>query len=449
MFCTACGTKNMADSHFCKQCGHKLDPTTAVKISEEAYERSLPADEQITALLERAYQLRTDGKLQLAIALCEESLRLRPDSTSAHCLLAQLYECNGEREAAIAELQRVIELNPASIADRMKLDELRGEVGPAPGRPTPATVTIASRPERAAFRSPVVGLAILLCLFLSGAWAIVSVSNARARSGGPQSGSPSGGAAAALDARSRRPDQAVGSQTAGGPLSAQQPSDEQAAVQRPSSQQPAQTREGDERPLLQPTQPENGTGRSNPLAADAPAVVSAPDPGAVRGSAAPARPQPDRATARSQAQHHVMTNNEPDADPVIKINVHDASKPAGAARTPTIQIRPAAGEGQPASSNHESQSMIAVGSGELKSGRYSSAIQAYVKALPSAGDDAGYVYQQIASCYQYQGDNASAIANYQKALGEFQRLQDGGRLKDRDRDGIKVCKTGISICQSH
>ena len=142
MFCTSCGTKNAADSNFCRQCGSKVEKSSTSKISPDDFERSLPEDERTMALLERAYSLRKSGDLDGAIILCEQSLRLHTESTSTHSLLGQLYEEKGNRAAAIGEYERVLALNPGSIADRVKLDELRAReegsasVGPAP-RPRP------------------------------------------------------------------------------------------------------------------------------------------------------------------------------------------------------------------------------------------------------------------------------------------------------------------------
>ena len=87
MFCTSCGTKNAADSNFCRQCGSKVEKPSASKINPDDFERALPEDEQTMALLERAYSLRKSGDLDGAIILCEQSLRLHTESTSTHSLL--------------------------------------------------------------------------------------------------------------------------------------------------------------------------------------------------------------------------------------------------------------------------------------------------------------------------------------------------------------------------
>jgi tetratricopeptide (TPR) repeat protein len=430
MFCTACGTKNMADSSFCKQCGHKLDRATPVKISEEDYDRSLPGDEQLTALLERAYQLRTEGKLELAIAICEELLRLHPDSTSAHALLAQLYERNGDRNRAVSELERVIALNPASIADRMKLDELRGEVGALPGRVAPA-VTLIDRPARSGFRSPAVGLVILACLVVSGAYAVIAFSNGRAEHAARASSEPPQATASQLTEPAPQHNAQTG-QTA----------------QQPQMQQPAQEEHVDSggRTPQPPVQPEPAP--RQPLLAAAPPATVFTDAAAGRRETPPARLQPDTTRTRAEAAHKAQAVNDQDAaaEPIHIIVKDSRVTPAGHA--PVIRISPSSAPPPDTSgAGHDSQSFMAVGSNELKTGNYSSAIQAYVKALPTAGDDSGYVYQQIADCYRYQGDGASAVSNYQKALSEFQRLKEGGKLKDRDRDGVKVCQTGITLCK--
>lgn len=136
MFCSSCGTRNGTDSNFCKQCGIRLDKSVPVKIDPDDFERALPDEEHVSALLERAYQRRKEGDIEGAISLCVEALHLPIESTSAHSLLGQLYEEQGNREAAIHEYERVLTLNPASIADRVKLDQLRSGDSPHTGRTT-------------------------------------------------------------------------------------------------------------------------------------------------------------------------------------------------------------------------------------------------------------------------------------------------------------------------
>ena len=145
MFCSECGEKNAADSKFCQKCGtalHKPESSEPRgRVSEEDYIRAMPDEERVTALLERAYRSKASGDPKAAIAFCNEAILVQPLSASAYSLLGQLYSAEGEHEAAITAYEKALQLNPGDIADRMKLDELRG----------------GSLPVRAAALPPMVG----------------------------------------------------------------------------------------------------------------------------------------------------------------------------------------------------------------------------------------------------------------------------------------------------
>ena len=105
MFCSSCGSKNAAESNFCRKCGLKLEALPSAKISEEEFDRAMPEDEQVAALLELAYRRRKESDVAGAIGLCKEVLALRPDSTTAHGLLGQLYEQTGDRDKAVEQYE--------------------------------------------------------------------------------------------------------------------------------------------------------------------------------------------------------------------------------------------------------------------------------------------------------------------------------------------------------
>ena len=68
-----------------------------------------------------AFERNEAGDVDGAILDCREALEFAPDSTSAHSLMGMLYEKKGERDKAITEFEKVLELNPGSIAVREKL----------------------------------------------------------------------------------------------------------------------------------------------------------------------------------------------------------------------------------------------------------------------------------------------------------------------------------------
>src|SRR5262249_31640019 len=117
MFCTRCGTRNTIDANYCKQCGRKMEKPSPPPISDDEYALPGKPEEKVSELLVLAFHRSEAHDLEGAIKVCSEALEVLPDSTSAHSLMGMLYEKQGERSKAIAEFEKVLELNPGSIAD--------------------------------------------------------------------------------------------------------------------------------------------------------------------------------------------------------------------------------------------------------------------------------------------------------------------------------------------
>lgn len=444
MFCTACGTRNMADSNYCKQCGHPLEKMTAPRISEEEYDRALPEEEQVSALLERAYRQRTQGDVAAAISLCEEALRLRPQSTSAHALLAQLYEQNGQIEPAIRELETVLQLNPGSIADRVKLDELRGGGLADPPRVVSPHVVLAERGAGANSLAPLMlGIAALIVLTLGGAFALMN----RVR-----------------DDEQRQPPTAMTLPPSGTPSTA------------PPAPQTDSTA----------TAAQNGTAAPQPPAASPyfyglyPPLYSYPMPAAPpaasthegryaaraasgSGKIAAGRPHLRTAPIAEDDNGHILLNSSGEgglgdgSQVVIQVSSSDgkgteptASAAAGGnkgSKAPPKPSQPPVLKMMPASANVASDpGLRAIAQDRKLRGDYTGAINALRQALPTAGADRGQLYQEMAYCYQQKGDKASAVTNYQNAINEYQKLIDAGQQVERAHNGIRICQNGIKIC---
>lgn len=128
MKCQKCGAENTDGSKLCSACGAEIEPEDKTAAAEILYETM------------RLYEQRD---LDAALAKCKEALSLNPDSPSARSLLGLIYERLAEREetrgdmeqakdyysAAIRQIERVLEQNPESTADREKLQELRAKLG--------------------------------------------------------------------------------------------------------------------------------------------------------------------------------------------------------------------------------------------------------------------------------------------------------------------------------
>lgn len=96
----------------------------------------------VSDLLYETLKLLERGKLETAFVKCRQALRANPNSTSGHSLLGLVYEKKADQEAergnvpdaedylhaAIRQVERVLESNPHSVADREKLEELNARL---------------------------------------------------------------------------------------------------------------------------------------------------------------------------------------------------------------------------------------------------------------------------------------------------------------------------------
>jgi tetratricopeptide (TPR) repeat protein len=434
MFCTSCGTKNQEESNYCKQCGHSLEKSTLPRISQADFDRALPDEEQVSALLERAYRFRKDGDLPAAVSLCEEALRLRPESTSAHSLLGQLYEQQGDREQAIREYECVLLLNPGSIADRVKLDELRGDGVPA-GRarvtmPHIMLVDHRSNPihvHPALVAALVAGAAMLVvgCVLFAKlhpdntpertAAALNPPTQTPTNPGTISGGNPAGRTAVASTAGSsvlpaQNPNVAGANTPPGNYPSYPYPAKDTYVGRRPSG------RSGTAPPVN--VQPLSGQDNQDDSGDDSSERVRlAADGGKVY-----------HLKITSDGEKKADSNAEP-VGSRIRIHTDGNSSDNGGS-----------------TADSESSAMIHVGEDKMMKEDYAGAITAFRKALPSAGDETGYIYQQLGMCFQRRNDKNNAIANFTKAIDAYKKLLSAGRKTDIARDSIRVCEHGIKAC---
>jgi tetratricopeptide (TPR) repeat protein len=466
MFCTLCGTKNAADSNFCRQCGGKLEKLPASKISPDDFERALPEDEQTMALLERAYSLRKSGDLDGAMALCEQSLRLRSDSTSTHSLLGQLYEEKGNRAAAIGEYERVLALNPGSIADRVKLDELRahenGSGGESAGRPHARVLMSDSH------RSPV---------FDTSRFTSVGVTVGLLVLGG-------------LVAMQFRPHT-----TSTPPLSASTPGNASTAAAVPNAQTPGTgVATGDSAKTFGdiPGKPQIGaTSVAGPVASNAIPIqnqvnppiiyqyqtppqkiyIPGPAPNSLRNangasaSGKRARAAGNNGGGNDDSNKRFILPGDPDVDDgsgkiTVKVGENDvpgkqtdknASDKGDDANLPgkfgSVEVDKSHSTGTravPSAPTGDARSLMVVGEDRKRGKDYRGAIDAFTRALANAGDQAGYVYQRLALCYQNLNDVSSAKTNYERAIDAYRKLE--SHDPETARNGIRVCQAGIKTC---
>ncbi len=152
MRCPKCGVENPGQARFCRSCGERLASPGEAPFAP----RILTPEERSRRLLEDAFRLAEEGRLQGAIQACQQAISLNPTSTSAHSLLGTLFERVGDRDGAIREYEQVLTLSPGSTVERRRLNELMG-VAAAPER-----IPIAPRTARMALTGGIVVIAFAL-----------------------------------------------------------------------------------------------------------------------------------------------------------------------------------------------------------------------------------------------------------------------------------------------
>ncbi len=151
--CPKCHSRNPDANKYCSQCG-------AVLQAEAAPAPSAGFDpEKSSRLLDLAFQLSDEGRLNDAIQVCQQAVVANPGSTSAHSLLGILYERAGQREQAIREYERALALSPDSTADRASLEQLKATRSLAAPRSRP-------RPSKALRYGVIAALATMAVLLL-------------------------------------------------------------------------------------------------------------------------------------------------------------------------------------------------------------------------------------------------------------------------------------------
>jgi tetratricopeptide (TPR) repeat protein len=437
MFCTHCGTRNGTDANFCKQCGHKLDRLHTPTISEEEFADLGQPDHRVSDLLALAFRKEADGDIDGAVGACSDALGVSPDSTSAHSLMGMLYE------KAIEEFEQVLKLNPGSIADREKLEQLRDATTVI----TPRKITSVRRLPGPVLVEGTAGavaasVAVFLLVLLIGGWVVWARGNQTAMG------------------KSDTTTAALSNTNMGSPGPAQMAQNNPSAiqgnsviVQRPNTVAP----NANQLPNWQMQSAAKPRPQGEPNNELQPAPILLPRQPALESAARPQRTQPSGESSSTvhlpESSPEQGNTGQTPANPATNVATRPPQKNYGKVEIIVTDdngrsksVSSGSTVGSP-NSSMESRSRRASGQQAQLRGDYRTAIREYIKALDGAGDDAAIIYQQIGLCYQRLGENDSAITNYNNAIAEYRRLVAAGRNADTANRGIKICETAIRACQ--
>ena len=455
MFCTQCGTRNPEDANYCQKCGRPIGrPVRPLDDSE--FSLLQQPEDRVGDLLAVAFKRREQGDLDGAIRACAGALQVLPESTSAHSLMGMLFEAQGERDKAISAFERVLALNPGSIADREKLEQLRD----ATTAITPRKITSSQTRRTNLFDSPAGAAAAAVAVFLIvlsvGAWAVMKRDRARVAANAPAFTGPMPNPAAMPGAN---------------------------GTQSPAPAQTAQV------PVFNNGWPAganpNGVGNQGGAAFNGPNTAPAPS-----AAAQPMPMPPQRPLGTTSNTEKLPTFSRPGAAPQFSVpparvlnppqlsvlprpsdntvilpeknglSASELGPPPGSSESASrgpgkieIIVSQDGGEsaapGTPATSNSsmDSRSRRAIAYQAQLEGDYRRAVREYLKSLDGAGDDRAGIHQQIGICYQRLDDKESALSHYKTAVGEFKRLIAAGRNVEASQSGLRACERSIKVLE--
>lgn len=436
MYCVQCGTRNPEDARFCKQCGRPMEPPEERPAqSAEAAHAPEPSPAVMTPdpearfreLLNQAFRHYDRGEYEAAREACRDALDLKPDSAEAHALLSTLFERMGDLERAIAERERVLELNPSSLADREKLEALRkGQAQIGQRR-----ILSARLPQPGFWESPAgaavaaVGAALVV---MAVGFAILAYRERRADE----------------EARRREtppPVAATGSVPATPPSQTQPP----AFTGAPPATTAQQTPQAGTPPILQ-----NGNRAAVPSGMTAPLPIQ-PQGAPLERATAPSPPEDPRSAAyfdptqpsggTQSSGTTVSGGDRPPPQGPGRIEIVVGPQPGGP-QNPSPNT-PASGS----SAQMESRNNAAIAQNLQMAGRYREAALAWERALAGAGDRAAGYHQNAALCYQRAGDKANARRHYLEAIQAYRDMIAGGGDRDEAEQGIRACEAGLKLVQ--
>ena len=216
MKCPRCGKTNGKTNKYCRECGIRLP-----KLVEDQPKDYSPVRDEVGVGEElfEVWELVETGDLDGALAKGEAMVESNPDSASAHSLVALICERRAEGELeqgyddqwqkfiklAVAQYEKIIDLNPGSTADREKLASLRKKlagvgVGPAPAIGMKAALKAVPKPVLAGFAAFIIILMLAIILYPGRQPTPVSAGSVGANRGSPSGVSPPAGASRPVSA---------------------------------------------------------------------------------------------------------------------------------------------------------------------------------------------------------------------------------------------------------
>lgn len=385
--CKHCVTENSLDSAFCKSCGLEL-----------------PADErdavrtELQKLVTEGYALLGQNRTEEAALVAQKVLEDMPNSSDALSLLGMCHERNEDLLAALQCYERVVELNPDSALDKIKVQSLRNALS--------RHLKEDKKPNR-------------LIALVGAAAAIIVVASI----GGIVATLVARPASATVAQNETTPVMDMGAPFATGatklPTTDTTQTSTQGTIAPPTGQGgvPPVNSVNNVNPPIRVPSFAGGGGQTLP---DVNGGYVPLNPGTTIVPEQPPRtnegdPDPEPPVAQNNNSNPPQDPPKEDPNRGIEIKVTKGQRPIGG----TEPIREDTG-------GNSLQNLLSAAQEQYLVGQFAKAASLYEQAL-RAGGDQGRVNQRIGQCYERLGKTSEAIAAYTRAEANLQAAVNAGR----------------------
>lgn len=409
--CKNCQTKNSIDSRFCRNCGVAL-PDDALKAEREKFDE----------LLAEGYRKFSSNQTEEAFLIAQAAVLASPASASAQSLLGMCHERRGEIALALESYEQVLELNPDSALDKIKVTQLRNSLA------SHLREEAAPTKKRAALAG--VAAAVMLA---SIAGAIVAINGNAKKSEAlvsndlkPDNGAEGFNLGAQNTAVTNAPPGA-GSGTTGGSGSG---GGTTGGVTNPPPVQPGSgSREFPRGPSTLP----NVNGEVPPVRIEGP-IPDGPNPADNTNNS---KPNPS-GEVEPKIEDGSPKETPPDESTKPKYDPGDIviKRSAGGPRTNM-------GGGTDIDRTSTTTQLIRSAREQFQLGRFEQAASLYERAIREGGD-AGTLNQRLGQCYEKLGRRDDAIGAYTRAINALEssaKSDPGGRASA----ALESCKQALTV----
>lgn len=384
--CRYCNAENPADARFCKSCGQPLAAEATSHLSTAEVEQTV----------QDGYRLLADGKVHEALYVAKAALAQSPDNLGSLALKGMALEALDDLPGAVACFERIVELNPSSTLDRIKLEQLHRRLYEAPYEETT---------KGANWTAILAGFGATLVVIALGAL---------------------------LALNQRRPAETLASAEPETNVATFQPIEQppQQTPQQPQANQPAQGEAGSSSAggIRPPSFGGGNTPFSGPIILSPDQVSGLPD---VRG-------QGGGLSRNGSGQEGA---SEPSPSNPLPSNSGDDNVISPPARDPVIQIKPHEGRGGgtgSGGSERESENIYRIANEKMKAGDYRGAIADFQKSL-SGSTRPALTHQLIARCYRALGEFDNAKMHFEQALKLYEASNAPGA-----QAGAEACRRELA-----